>query len=257
MGKNKVPEPTILDESELNLSPDEIRALLNTHESEQGSDSWFEERLGKVTASRVRPIVAVSSYGKPYEDYYKLIIEIALERINGKAERFSNRYTNHGNEYEAWIAGVYEENTGRDVREVGFIEHPTLAAGASCDRFVDNDGTLEIKAPNSSTLTKYLISMIPKESKDYELVKMLNLKGNEWRYYYEQIQMQLWITGRKWCDFCVGDPDMADNLQLIVKRVPRDDEWINTILEPKVIEFLEKVNKLENYLRNYNPEFSA
>jgi putative phage-type endonuclease len=248
---DKPTKPVILNESELDLSPDDVASLLISEDIEQGTEGWFAERRGKVTASRAKAVVARNSYKKPYQEYYDYLMQLAIERTSDKEERFSNKYTDHGNNYEAWIADLYEEQTGRDVRETGFIEHPTLAAGASLDRLVDDDGTLEIKAPNSRTLLKYLISMIPEESEDFELVEMLGLKGGEWQYYFEQIQFQLWISGRKWCDFSVGDPDVHENIQLIVKRVERDDKYISEILEPRVVEFLEKVNTLERYILEY------
>jgi putative phage-type endonuclease len=245
------PEPTILDETDLNFSPEEVHALMQNADMEQGSEEWFEERLGKVTASRVVDVVARDRYGKPYKSYYDYIMQLALERVTGTQKRFSNKYMEHGTKYEAEAAAVYEEmHPEADIRECGFIEHPELAAGASPDRLIDEDGTMEIKAPNSDTLLKYMISMIAEDEEGYELVGMLGLKGNEWKYYYDQIQMQLYITGRKWCDFTVYDPDLPENIQLIVKRVDRDDEYINDLMVPRIAEFLEKVSKLENYLRN-------
>lgn len=244
-------EPYVINQTDLN--PEEVQQLINMGFAvEQGSEEWFEDRLGKVTASRVKDVVIRDRYGKPYKGYYDYMIELAIERVTEKKKRFGNKYTNHGNNYEAFVAGLYEQShPDADVREVGFIEHPELAAGASCDRLVDDDGTLEIKAPNSDTLIRYMVSMIPEDSNDFELVKMLGLRGDEWKYYYEQIQMQLWITDRQWCDFSVGDPDMPENAQLIVKRVERDELYIRGIMEPAVVEFLGKVTKLERYLRMY------
>lgn len=243
-------EPVILNQSDIDLLPADIRSLIDSVQVDQGTEEWLEERLGKVTASNVKEVVIRNKYGKPYQGYYDYMLELAIERITGKGKRFSSRYTNHGNTFEAAAAQMYQEQyPDRDIRECGFTEHPKLAAGASLDRTVDNDGTLEIKAPNSDTLIKYMISMLPVEDENYDLVKMLGLKGEEWLYYYEQIQMQLWIAKRKWCDFCVYDPDLAEDGQLIVKRIVRNNQYINGEMKPRVIEFLNKVDRLEHYLR--------
>jgi len=244
-------EAVVLNQSDLDLMPQDIRDLLmQSGYAEQGSDEWLEERLGNVTASNVREVVARDRYKKPYKGYYDYMLELAIERVTGKAKRFSNRYTNHGNEHEAAAAELYEQMyPDRVVQTCGFEKHPTLAAGASCDRLVDHDGTIEIKAPNTDTLIRYMVSMLDEEDPDYELVDMLGLKGNEWQYYFEQIQMQLWITGRSWCDFVVYDPDMLEDSQLVVKRVSRDNNWIELVLEPEVTLFLLKVDRLEQYLR--------
>jgi hypothetical protein len=249
----KQPKPTIINESELELSIDEMQSLLLTTSAAQGTEEWFEDRLGKATASHAKDVVSRDRYGKPYKSYYDYIIQLAIERVTAKQLRFSNKFTAHGNEYEGYVAQLYEDAyPERDVRETEFIEHPTLAAGASLDRLVDDDGDIEIKAPNSATLVRYMISMIPEDDPNYELVKILGLSGNEWKFYYEQIQWQLWISGRKWCDFCVGDPDMPENAQLIIKRVPRNDVYINDVIKPRAIEFLAKVDRLERYLLEYH-----
>lgn len=246
------PEPTIIDESDGDFDLGEIRSLMQPA-AEQGSDEWFEERLGKVTASRVSDVVARDRTGKPYKGYYDYVIQLAIERVTGKRKRFSSKYTDHGTEFESAAAEAYElARPDADVREVGFVEHGEIAAGASPDRLVDEDGTMEIKAPNTDTMIRYMVSMIEKDDPDFELVGMLGLKGNEWKYYFDQIQMQLWIVDRKWCDFTVYDPEMPD--QLLIKRVPRDDDYIDGIMVPRILEFLDKVARLERYLRNYQTE---
>lgn len=243
--------------NESNLSAEEVRFLAQqgfavASEAEQGTPEWLEARLGKVTASRAKDVVARNRYGKPYQGYYDYIIELAIERLTGKAKRFSNRYMTHGIENEEAAAELYALQTGYEIKETGFHEHPDLMAGASPDRLVEGDGEIEIKAPNSDTLIRYMISMLDEDDPDYELVAMLGLKGDEWKYYFEQIQMQLWITNRKWCDFVVYDPDLPENSRLVIERVDRDDQFIDGVMVPAIREFLEKVNRLEFYLRGLN-----
>lgn len=56
-------------------------------------------------------------------------------------------------------------------------------------------------------------------------------------------------TERGWCDFVSFDSRMPEGLQIFVKRVFRDDDYIKT-LETEVQKFLnelnEKVERLEN-----------
>jgi predicted phage-related endonuclease len=49
------------------------------------------------------------------------------------------------------------------------------------------------------------------------------------RKYLLQIQWQLACTGRNWCDFVAYDPRLPEHLQLLVIRVPRDEEVIEQI----------------------------
>jgi hypothetical protein len=66
--------------------------------------------------------------------------------------------------------------------------------------------------------------------------------------YFTQMQWQMACTGRPWCDFVSYDPRLPERLQLLVVRVPRDDDYIK-ILEQEVTTFLQelddKLNKLE------------
>jgi hypothetical protein len=63
------------------------------------------------------------------------------------------------------------------------------------------------------------------------------------------MQWQMACTGRQWCDFVSFDSRMPEGLQIFVKRVFRDDDYIKT-LEIEVQKFLnelnEKVERLEN-----------
>jgi hypothetical protein len=243
----------ILDETGYDWQPGELWDLVHSPPTvEQGSEDWFEERLGKATASRFKVIVARDRYDRPYKAYYDYLLQLVVERLTEKRPRFSTKAMEHGVEYESAAADVYEDYTGADVRETGFHEHPKLAAGASPDRLVDVDGTMEIKAPNTSTFIRYLVSFIPDDSPDAWIRRAADVKFEEWKTYFDQIQGQLWIADRKWCDFVVYDPDMPDNAQMIIQRVQRDEEYIRNVLEPRVTGFLAQVDAVENFIRNYN-----
>jgi hypothetical protein len=63
-----------------------------------------------------------------------------------------------------------------------------------------------------------------------------------------QVQGQLWITGRAYCDFVSFDPRMPKELALYVQRVERDDIFIAN-LDSEVRQFLAEVDDLERQLR--------
>lgn len=190
----------------------------------QRTDTWFAARLGRVTASRVHEIMATLKDGKPAAARANYMADIVLERLTGKrAEGFSNDAMDWGTQTEPQARAAYSAKTGELVTEVGFVNHPTLMAGASPDGLVGDDGLVEIKCPTSSTALETLFTQ--------KIAKK----------YIDQMQWQLLVTGRAWCDFCSFDPRLPEHLQCYIQRVPRDNKRIAE-LEEAVVKFLEEVD---------------
>jgi putative phage-type endonuclease len=197
---------------------------------EQRTDDWFAARLGKVTASRVADVIAKTKtgYGASRANY---MADLVVERLTGqKASSFTNAAMEWGTEQEPNAKAAYAAKTGILVEDVGFIDHPTVAmSGASPDGFAE-EGLIEVKCPNTATHLEYVLAELPP------------LK------YFTQMQWQMACTGRPWCDFASFDPRLPERLQLLVVRVPRDDDYIK-MLEQEVTIFLQelddKLNKLE------------
>ena len=199
---------------------------------EQGSPEWFAQRLGKVTASRVADVIAKTKTGySTSRDNY--MAQLVCERMTQTvAESFTNAAMQWGTETEPLARAAYEAYADVLVDEVPMIAHPTIeAAGASPDGLVGDDGLVEIKCPNTATHIDTLLSQ--------------TVPGK----YNTQMQWQMACTGRQWCDFVSFDPRMGDGLQLFVKRVPRDNAYIQ-MLEEEVRKFLveldNKITKLND-----------
>jgi putative phage-type endonuclease len=197
---------------------------------EQRTDDWFAARLGKVTASRVADVIAKTKtgYGAGRANY---MADLVVERLTGqKASSFTNAAMEWGTQTEPQAKTAYAAKTGILVEEVGFIDHPTVAmSGASPDGFAE-EGLVEIKCPNTATHLEYIFDGKPPQK------------------YVTQMQWQMACAGKPWCDFVSYDPRLPERLQLLVVRVPRDDDYIK-ILEQEVTTFLQelddKLNKLE------------
>lgn len=191
---------------------------------DQRTDTWFAARVGRVTASRVHEIMATLKDGKPAAARANYMADIVLERLTGKrAEGFSNDAMDWGTQTEPQARAAYSAKTGELVTEVGFVNHPTLMAGASPDGLVGDDGLVEIKCPTSSTALETLFTQ--------KIAKK----------FIDQMQWQLLVTGRAWCDFCSFDPRLPEHLQCYIQRVPRDNKRIAE-LEETVAKFLEEVD---------------
>lgn len=201
-------------------------------EVEQRSEEWFEARLGKATASRFKDILAKIGKGEAAaRRNYRA--QLVIERITGKTpDRFQSMAMMWGQETEDLAAVMYSLRTGRATEAVGFLEHATLAAGASPDRLVGKDGSIEIKCLNSAN--------------HIEVLKTQNILPE----YVAQVQGQMWIACRPWCDFVSFDPDMPENAQIFIQRIYRDEEYIKN-LETEVVAFLEEVNADVKFLLEY------
>jgi putative phage-type endonuclease len=196
---------------------------------EQRSEEWFQARLGKVTASRVADVLAkIKSGESASRRNYK--IQLVSERLTGeKQETYINQAMQDGIDREVFARDRYIQQFG-EVEEVGFIKHPTLEAGASPDGMVGDDGILEIKCPMGSTHTETLMTQdIPSK-------------------YIPQVQFQLLVTGRKWCDFVSYNPMFPEHLQVFVKRVEADPVYQKE-LESEVKQFLGEVDDVINKLK--------
>ncbi len=196
----------------------------------QGSAEWFQERCGKATASRFADILSkVKSGESAGRRNYRA--QLVAERLTGvPAETYTNAIMQRGTDLEPEARAAYEDRTGLIVVEIAFVEHSELAAGASPDGLVDDDGGVEIKCPNTATHIDYL----------------LNGMGTD---YTPQIQGAMWLTGRKYWDFVSYDDRMPERHRLYTQRVMRDEAFIGN-LEVEVRKFLievdETIRKLEN-----------
>ena len=188
---------------------------------EQQTDEWQRRRAGRITASRVKAVLTAprskadeeaGKLSKSAEDYLWRLLYQRITGISGdsipptKAMRW-------GIEWEDTARRVYEEITGNDVKQVGFIERDELSVGCSPDGLVGDVGGLEIKCPFG----------------DYEHMKTLHEQKVPTQY-VAQVQFSLWVSNRDWWDFVSYDPRIEQVEFAFVRfRVTRDEELIQTI----------------------------
>ena len=189
----------------------------------QRSAEWHAARLGKATSSRIADITArtKSGYSTSRANY---AAQLVCERLTGvHAEGFVSAAMVWGMEKEAEARRLYEFEHDLEVEKVGFLDHPTLAmSGASPDGLIGERGLVEVKCPITAThLDTLLGRSIPEK---YQL----------------QVQWQMAVTGRIWCDFVSYDPRLPADLRLFVQRVYRHDNVID-LMEQEVRGFLAEV----------------
>lgn len=177
--------------------------MLVFHDVEQGSEEWLSLRMGKFTASMFSDLMA----SKSTLTYQKAINRVVFERLtNESPESFKSEYMERGNELEPLARERYELESFNDVKNGGFFSLGDYI-GASPDGLIDEDGTNEFKCPSFNTMINYLLKKeLPSE-------------------YKHQVHGQLYVTGRKWCDFMAYHP----KLKPLIIRVERDETIIKEI----------------------------
>ena len=198
---------------------------------EQGTDAWHQIRLGKVTASRVAEILAKTKTG-PSASRQNYLIELAIQRTTGIIqESYSNAAMEWGTQTEPQARVAYEVKSGNFVDQVAFIDHPNIEwFGCSPDGLVSDKGLIEIKCPNSPTHWEYFKSKEPPKK------------------YFIQMQAQMAVTGKDWCDFVSFDPRMPERSQLLIVRVDRDSKFINEMIV-EIQQFLSEVEVEVNLMK--------
>ena len=107
---------------------------------------------------------------------------------------------------------MYELETGETVKEVGFIEYDEQV-GVSPDGMIGEDGLVEIKCLNDLNHFKHI------------LYGEANIdSGHKW-----QMQMQMLVSGRKWCDYVLYNPNYKKSL--LVYRIHEDKEAHESLLK--------------------------
>lgn len=223
------------------MSAIEQHAELLIDHSPQGSDEWLQARAGVVTSSRFADVMA----GGKGITRQKYMHKLANERLTGRyiSDGFKSHYMERGNETEDQARAAYELRTGHDVTEVGLVYlDEWKRIGASVDSlasvprlraFHTKFGNVEIKCPAIHTHSMYQDGCLKEGRLPPEYVK--------------QVQGQMWVTGRHWCDFISFHPEAFEPLTVI--RVERDVALINQI-QTAVYAFIDELDALIEQKRN-------
>ena len=172
---------------------------------EQRTDEWYAIRRSKLSASNAS---IIATNGKGLETYvYTLMSEYYS---NGEKEHYVNVDMQRGIDLEPEARIEFEFYTGLDVQEVGFVELNEFC-GVSPDGLIGDDGLIEIKCPKDEVYFRLL------------------LDGKIRPEYIAQMQMQMFVTERKYCYFVSYNPNFEQSL--FIKKIERDEEMIQKIKE--------------------------
>lgn len=166
---------------------------------EQRTPQWHEARKGRITASNVGAILGLS----PYRTQNDVMRDMVREWHGAEREFKGNQATEYGTFHEDGAKIDYQLETGGTIVNAGFYEYNDWL-GASPDGFVD-DGLIEIKCPYGQR------DKAPPKFKT----------AQEQPHYYAQMQIQMFVCDKKWCDFYQWSPNGT-----MLERVYYDLNWV-------------------------------
>ena len=191
----------------------------------QGSESWFQARLGIPTASEFATVLAKGRSGGDSKGRRTYMLKLIGERITGEpAESYTNANMERGKIMEEEARNAYAFMSDSVLVPVGFIRNGDK--GCSPDSLVGGDGLLEIK----TKLPHLQIDVLLRDEMPPE--------------HMAQVQGQIWTAEREWCEFVSYWP----KLPLFVKRIYRDDAYIK-ILSDAIDSFLFELIELETKIK--------
>jgi len=207
-------------------------------ECEQNTPEWLQARLARPTASAFGRILTPGGKLSAQADAY--CHELLAEWLTGMPRGYEegggftgNNHTDRGHALEAEARAWYELETGNTVTQVGFVTNDEGTIGCSPDGLVGDDGLVEIKCPAPWTHIGYLLGdTVPPT-------------------YRPQVQGQILVAERAWCDFVSYHPLMPP----LLVRAERDIHYQDS-LRTALAGFLEKLETKRATLisRGFTPQ---
>ena len=199
---------------------------------------WLSERRKRISSTQFKDISSRQPSTLTANIVRKIVYGVKVPKRGKMKEALD-----WGTANEPTARQKYRDmHPGVPVEECGLVvdpKHPFLCT--SPDGLVSSDGLLEIKCPVSAKkkcpLSKKEIGVVG-ASKSSDIGVKFCTKTNAWilpksGHYYSQIQGQLAITDRAWCDLFLWSP-----VDHVLIRVERNREHFAAIL-PKLQKFFD------------------
>ena len=188
-----------------------------TFTMEQRTIDWYLARKGVITGSGITRLITPT--GKPsrsdtQSNYMNQLIKEKLQEESTFLNEAMNSYTSdamqRGIDLEPEALEKYKLMSDNYVETVGFIKHNDYDIGCSPDGVGDDKG-VEIKVPLLHNHVAYL-----RDNKCPDK-------------YYGQVQMCMWLSGKKQWDFFSYSDE--PNVKSLLITVPFDPDWVRKMQE--------------------------
>lgn len=209
---------------------------MKIHDVAQNSEDWHKLRAGVPTASQWHKLLTPAKL-EPSRSRFNYAYELAGPVIAGEPlESFGgSSWTERGHRFEPEARDEYRAVSNMIVDEVGFCTRPIgdSYVGTSPDSLVGETGLLEIKVlayfNHLATIDEFM------QTGEFP---------HEFRI---QVQGQMYVTQREWCDLWLYHPHpKIPNLRI---HAERDDELLAK-LEPQLLWVLDQRDRIVERMRD-------
>ena len=185
---------------------------------EQGTPEWFEARSGLITASMIKVIrktLENGEYSAPAKSYaFQLAYERAAQGVMD--DTYINGYMRRGHDYEVIARELHEGEIGnKEIKKCGIFRSDCGRFGASPDGLIGNDGGAEYKC---FTAVNELMPII---------------MDNDISTVIDQVQFNIYATGRKWWHFMLYTPQASrvTDKPFKIFTIERDEKYITEMVQ--------------------------
>ncbi|CAL9683155.1 unnamed protein product [Knipowitschia caucasica] len=180
-------------------SAQEVHALHEATRDQSTSELWFLHRRGRVTASNAHSVLTGHRTGNALVSESLLDTILGEKQLNPDIIQVKYGRENEPAAVDCYVASQKKFHQNMKVEKSGiFILPDACFIAASPDRLVSCDccglGILEVKCPYKQA-GKSVVEM--------DLDYLTNGKLNPNHKYFTQVQVQMGVTQRFWCDFVI------------------------------------------------------
>ena len=204
------------------------------HDCTQGEADWFKLKAGVPSSSNAAKLVTGTGAESKSLDAYAMTL--ALEKTFGGPidDGFGgNKFTDRGIELEALSRADYAMTRQVKVQEVGFCTDDLMRYGASTDGLVGDDGVVEFKNLIAKTFGELILYLDRND-------------GQTPPGYIPQLQMELMVTQRAYCDIVFYHPQFEP---IIHRHTP--DMALQAMLGKQIKKVIAERNRIAKVLKPY------
>ena len=199
----------------------------------QNTGAWFNDRTGKLTASRMAAAMSYLKNGGEAKERKDLKIEILAERMTGNiVPKYVTPQMQWGIDQEPVAKEYFTAITGWTITDLGFVDHHSIDnCGASPDGLIEGQGALiEIKCPTTATMLNWWLKAA---------------ENPQWvpEEYIPQMTLQSACMGGMPVWFCGFDPRLPDKQKVLIRKFVPTQAQIEEV-EKAAQSFLKEIDKL-------------